>query len=238
MTEAMAPSTLRFFFLLLRPSAVSLAIAAAVVAFGGYLEWIYPDGFDQAVALALFLQLFSASTGYRDRLRRGHFDPILVGPRDRWTVALVHWTLSIALGLSAWIALGAIDLVGRPHHWPAPLTGAGITAFLYVSTLVWTVTLPMARYAGGVLWLVVIFGLAATHRLQGLLLIFSAEGGSWRDMIRAGLSGLVCPIFLMADPAGAGAAVIAIVILATAMAWLAGALMIRRFSGVLGETER
>jgi hypothetical protein len=236
MTDAMPPSTLRFFFLLLRPNPTSLAIATVVVAFGGYLEWIYPDGFDQAVAIALFLQLFSASTGYRDRLRRGHFDPILAGPRGRLTVALVHWGLSIALGLSAWLALGAIDLVGRPHHWPTPLTGAGLAVILYVSTLVWMVTLPMTRYAGGVLWLAVIFGLAATHRLQALRLIFSAEGSSWRETIQAGLSGLVCPIFLIVDPARAGPAVITIVLLATAMAWLGGALMIRRFIGVLGET--
>jgi hypothetical protein len=231
----MTPSTLRFFFLLLRPNATSLAIATVVVAFGGYLELIYPDGFDQAVAIALFLQLFSASTGYRDRLRRGHFDPILAGPRGRWRVALVHWALSIALGLSVWVALGVIDLIGRPHHRPTPLTGAGLAAFLYVSTLVWMVTLPMARYAGGVLWLAVLFGLAATQRLQALQQIVSTAGSAWSETIRAGLSCLVCPIFLMINPAGAGAAVIAIVILAAAVAWLAGALMIRRFSGVLVE---
>lgn len=235
MTDATTPLLLRFFFLQLRPPATSLAIAAVVLAFGGYLEWIYPDGFDQAVAIALFLQMFSASTGYRDRLRRGHFDPILAGSRERWSVALVHWTASIALGLSVWLALGAIDLIGRPHHWPTPLTGPGFAVVLYVSTLVWMVTLPMARYAGGVLWLVVIFGLAATHRLQALQQVFSTTRGSWSETIRAGMSGLVCPIFLIVDSASAGPTAIAIVILATATAWLAGALMIRRFSGVLGE---
>ncbi|OFW13603.1 MAG: hypothetical protein A3F69_00515 [Acidobacteria bacterium RIFCSPLOWO2_12_FULL_66_10] len=236
MTDAKTPSVFRFFFLLLRPSAISLAIAAAVLAFGGYLEWIFPDGFDQAAAIALFLQLFSASTGYRDRLRKGHFDSVLAGRRGRWTVALAHWIWSIALGLSVWLALGAIDLVGRPQRWPTPLTGAGLAVMLYVSTVVWMATLPMARYAGGVLWLVVLFGLAATQRLQALRQMFTAAGDSWRDTIQAGLSGLVCPIFLMVDPAGAGAAVIAILIFTTAMAWLAGAIMIRRFSGVLVET--
>ena len=232
----MTPLIVRFFLLLLRPRAIDLTIASMVLTYGGYLERIYPDGFDQAVAIALFLQLFSASTGYRDRLRKGHFDPILAGRRGRWAVAVVHWICSTALGLLVWIMLGAIDLAGRPNHWPTPLTGVGLTVILYVSTVVWMATLPMARYAGGVLWLVLLFGLAATHRLQPLRQIFEAPRVSWSDSIRAGGSALVCPIFLMIDPARTGTAVIAVVILATGTAWLAGALMIRRFTGVLVET--
>jgi hypothetical protein len=228
----------RFLFLLLRPNVVSLAVAASLLAFGGYLAWTYPEGFDQAVAIALFLQLFSASTGYRERLRSGHFDPILLGAPTRWAVALVHWMLSVGLGLSVWLGLGVIDLVGRPQRWPTPLTGAGLSVMLYVSTVVWTVTLPMARYGGGVLWLAVTFALAATGRLQTLRLVFGAAGDSWRDAFGAGASSLLCPIFLLIDPAAAGTTMPTILVLATGVAWLAGALMIRRFVGTLCEVPQ
>jgi hypothetical protein len=113
---------------------------------------------------------------------------------------------------------------------------AGIAVMFYVSTVVWTVSLPTARYTGGVVWLVLVVALASTQRLQALRLLFGRQGASWRESLQAALSGLVCPIFLMFDPAHTDTAVVLVVLLVTGLAWLGGALMIGRFSGVLTET--
>ncbi|MBI3400141.1 MAG: hypothetical protein HY048_01875 [Acidobacteria bacterium] len=232
----MRPSVARFFALLLRPRLSDLVVACLVLTLGGYLEWIYPGGFDQAVAIALFLQLFSASTGYRERLRRGHFDAVLAGRKDRWRVAFVHWSMSVGLGLSVWLALGAIDLAGRAGHVPTAFSAAGLVVVLYASTVVWTVTLPLPRYSGAILWLALLFGLGATHGLQALRQTYSAAAGSWSDTLHAAGSTLICPVFLLVDSASAGTRILSLVVLATVAIWLIGAVMIRRFDGVLTES--
>jgi len=83
--------------------------------------------------------------------------------------------------------------------------------------------------------LVLVVALASTQRLQALRLLFGAQGASCRETLQAALSGLVCPIFLMFDPARTDTVVVLFVLLATALAWIGGAVMIGRFRGVLTE---
>ncbi|MBI3493709.1 MAG: hypothetical protein HY047_18325 [Acidobacteria bacterium] len=232
----MRPSVFKFFALLLRPRLPYLIVAGLVLALGVYLEWIHPDGFEQVVAIALFLQLFAASSGYRERLRRGHFDAILAGRNERWSVAAVHWVMSAGFGLMLWFALGMIDLAGRTGHVPAAFSVTGLVVFLYVSTVAWAVTLPLPKYSGAILWLALLFGLGATQRLHALRQTFSAAGGSWGDTFHSAASSLVCPIFLMVDPPAAGRGVLSLVFLATVVVWLVGAALIHRFDGVLVES--
>ena len=227
---------LRFFWMLMRPSASAGAIVCLLLGFGVYLERTNADGFDQVVAITLFLQLFSASTGYRDRLRCGHFDPILIGRPAPWMVALAHWMASIALGVLAWAALGVIDTLGRPGHWPTPFTAAGVTVMLYVSTMVWMVSLPLTRYAGAVLWLASLFALASTQHLQALRQAFSLDADTASGVLHSAISALVCPIFLLIDPAAGSATILSAALLATALIWIVGATMIGRFDGCLGES--
>src|SRR5207253_6978602 len=92
-----------------------------LMAYGAYVAWVAPADFDQTVAVALFLQMFAASTGYADRATRGHFDSILAGRSSRWPIAGAHWLLSIAPGLTLWVLLAAMARVGRPEVWPTPL---------------------------------------------------------------------------------------------------------------------
>lgn len=227
---------LRFFWILTGPSVSSAAIACVLLAFGVYLERTFTDGFDQVVAIALFLQLFGASTGYRDRLRRGHFDPLLVGRPRRWSVALAHWTASVAPGLLVWTGLGVIDVIGRPGHVPTPFTAAGVAVMLYVSTMVWVASLPLTRYAGAVLWLAVLFALASTQHLQALRQTFSPGADTASGVFHSGVSALVCPIFLLIDPGATSPAILGLTLLATAVGWTVGAAMIGRFDGRLVET--
>ena len=101
----MRPSALRFFGTVLRPSAVTVAAFAVLPAYGVFLLRADPDRFGQVCGLALFFQMFSASTGYAERARRGHFDSMLVGRSSRWSIALVHWIVSLAPGVATWAIL-------------------------------------------------------------------------------------------------------------------------------------
>ena len=76
-------SPLRFFWVILRPRRATMAALLTVLVYATYLASMSADGFDQALSLILLTQLIVASTGYRDRLVRGHFDAILAGRRRR-----------------------------------------------------------------------------------------------------------------------------------------------------------
>ena len=234
----MRPRVFRFFAVLLRPRRSDLAIAVSILALGVYLELVYPGGFDQTIGITLFLQLFAASTGYRERLRRGHFDPVLVGRPSRWAISAAHWGMSIALGLTLWLLLGVIDLAGGTGHAhvPTALTPTGLVVFLYVSTVVWAVTLPLPRYSGAILWLSLLLGLGATQRLQALHQTFSPAGGSWSDVLHSTGAALVCPVFFMLEPSAVSLGLLGLVLLATLAIWIVGAMLVGRFAGVLVES--
>src|ERR1043165_7115613 len=104
----MKRSTLRFLWIVQGPGVGGVGVAAALLGFASYMAASNRSGFDQAGAIGLFLPMFSASSGYRDRLRRGHLDPVLVGHTNRWRVAAAHWLASTGLGLAAWVLLGLI----------------------------------------------------------------------------------------------------------------------------------
>jgi hypothetical protein len=228
-------SPLRFFLVLLRPNASALFLATGILALGAYLARAYPEGVDQAVAIALFLQLFAASTGFRDRLRRGHFDPVLAGGSRRVAVAAAHWFVSIGPGLSVWLALGLINALSSRSAWPTPFTPAGLMVILYTSTMTWVISLPMGRYSGAVLWLVALFTLAATLQLQAMRQTFSAAADSWAGTLQSFAGVLVCPVFLLIDPLAAGPPLLALLFAATVGAWLAGVALITCFPGILVE---
>ena len=232
----MTRSTLHFLWIVQGPGAGSLIAAAALLAFAAYLAWSDPGGFDQAVAIALFLQMFSAATGYRDRLRKGHFDPVLSAGANRWCVACSHWLASTGLGLLVWFLLGLIALAGGTGHRPAAFTAPGIIVLLYVSTVAWATTLALPRYSGAVLWLALLFGLASTQHLQALRVTFNPAASSMLDVVRAVATSMIFPILLFVDPAAVSGAVSSGVFAATLLVGLAGAATIVRFDGFLSST--
>jgi hypothetical protein len=229
-------STLRFLWIVQGPGVGSLAVAASLLVFASYLAASYPGGFDQAVGIALFLQTFSAATGYRDRLRRGHLDPVLAGCANRWHVALAHWMTSSGLGFGVWILLGLLALAGDATHRPTPFTASGVVVILYVSTVVWMTTLALPRYSGAVLWLALLFGLASTQHLQALRVTFNPAATSTADVLRSAGGSMVFPIFLLIEPRDVSSLILAVMFGAALLAWVVGAAMIVRFDACLSST--
>jgi hypothetical protein len=144
-----------------------------------------------------------------------------------------------ALGASALgaPALGAPALGAPALGAPAlgMTSASALVAALYASTLCWTISLPLRRYAGGVLWLALIFALAAGHQLHSFRESFLMSSGGWWDTFALTGAALVVPVYLIANPQVAGVASLGLVLSVTAAAWIAGACFIARFSGVLED---
>jgi hypothetical protein len=244
------PSPLRFVWTVSRPGRAVISAAALLASAAVWSALRDPDDFDQFLLLALFFQMFTASTGYRHQALRGHFDPILTAGSSRTALACAHFALSITPGLAVWLVIAALAWARQPGRVPALVGLAGgtglsettstssasaLVAVLYASTLCWAVSLPLRRYSGCVLWLAVIFALAASHHLHSLRESFLMSSGGWWDTLALTGAALVTPAYLIANPQVAGAATLALVLSVTAAVWIAGACYIARFNGVLAD---
>jgi hypothetical protein len=229
------PSTLRFFWRLLQPGISMTAFIALLVAAAVWSALRDPDDFDQICLLAVFFQMFAASTGYRPAALRGHFDPMLTAGSSRGACARAHAAVSVAPGLIVWLLLGAIAAVLLPARAQALLSASALIAVSYVSVVCWAITLPFQRYVGGVVWLVVIFTLAAGHQLHSLREAFLMAGSGWIDTVRLTAAALVAPVLLVANPEVAGIVPLGLVLAVAAAVWTAGAAFITRFDAVLRD---
>ncbi len=230
------PAPWRFFWVVLRPTRAHLLVGELLIAYGLFLAWNAPDELDQTIGLALFLHMFAASMGYSERATRGHFDSILAGRSSRWPIARVHWALSAAPGFALWALLAGIDLVARPRHWPPSVSISGLAAFVWVSAAAWTVTLRLVRHAGGVLWLALLFALAAARQMHPLQQMFMAGDATWTEALPKAGAILVFPAFLVSRPQVAGARTLILVFGSAFVAWTIGAWLIVRFDGILKDT--
>jgi hypothetical protein len=111
----------------------------------------------QTVAPVLLLQLFAAASGFVVPARRGHYDLLLTRGDSRLVIALMHWIMSITPGLVSWLVLAAIECVVGGRTLVAPGT---LLSLLLVSTLPWSLTVPLPRLTGAIVWLL-IFALAS-----------------------------------------------------------------------------
>jgi hypothetical protein len=182
---------------ILQPSGGMIVALSAVMAYATYLAAIDEEGFDNALALVLLTQLLAASTGYRDRLIRGHFDALLAGRDRRHTVAFAHAGLSMLPGLALWLAFGvASHAVGRPS---LALTSGGLLAFTYASSLVWVVSLWLGRNTGGVLWLAALFALAFAGKITVLKDTYRTVSADWIVTLKSAGAALVVPIAMLGN---------------------------------------
>src|SRR5262245_9483327 len=219
----------------MRPSAGVAVAFGAVFVYGAFLLRGQRDLFGQVFGAALLVQMFGASTGYADRARRGHFDPLLVGRSSRWSVALAHWLLSIAPGLVLWFLLAILGALDAPAEWPVALTPAGLAALVWVSTAAWMVTLLLPRYSGGILWLALLVVLAALHDVRPQLDAFLGDEATWSEALPKARAALAVPIALVGRPEAAGARTLALVALATVVALALGVLLIEQLDGLLRD---
>lgn len=213
---------LRFFCILLRPSGPLLMLLLLLVGFGIRLASTDPGSFAQTFGLALILQMFIASTGYRHAATAGYFDVILSGRSSRLRVASAHFAISVLPGTIAWALLAIIGLSARPLPETSAFTPSSLAAFAYVSTVAWATTLWWRRYTSGGLWLVAIVVLAATHDLGTLRALFQGGHGTWADGLWRAGAALVCPIILVADSTAADGVVVGIVLAAAALFFCGG----------------
>ena len=191
------PSPARFFAVVLRPGRT---LGAATFVVLGTAVWVAVNDRDdifQVSVLALFVQMFAAATGYRERAFRGHFDPMLVAGSPRRAVAGWHWALSAAPGALVWLVLGAVQSSVGATVPAAPFTLSGVVAFFYVSVVAWAVALPLTRYASGVLWVVALTVLGGFSQLRPLHEAFLTGGTGWRSVLAQAAASLICPMFLI-----------------------------------------
>ena len=213
----------RFFAVVLRPRPLAIVVLFLLVGFAAWIAWTDPKDFDQTVVLAMIFQMFAAATGYREFATRGHFDALLAGGAGRRSVAAAHWVWSTSQGAIAWLALALIACLVHPRQWPSPLGGAAVAAFLYVSSAAWAFALPLARYATGVAWILVLFVVAGAGEIHTLREAFLSAGDGWNSLIRGTAATLVCPVFLITDGPQADARLLTLVLLASATFGAAGA---------------
>jgi hypothetical protein len=218
------PTAMRFFWVVMRPSVGMVLSFAAFLGYASYLAFLSPATFDGVLGLAVLGQMIAASSGYRDRLVRGHFDQLLAGCRTRGVVALAHLAFSIAPGVMVWIALGAVDVLLAGQR-SVIFTAGGIAGFLYVSLVAWAVSLRLGRNSG-VLWIVGLFVLAAKGEVHVLSQAYGTSNASLAVTLRAAGAALVHPLLLVANGGHVEPLVLAIVVAATLGTGVAGVMTI------------
>lgn len=134
---------------------------AATTGMGMLMLVFDPSSGQQVVVPIVFLQMFSASTGFAVPARRGHYDLLMTSGARRLRIASTHLVLSVAPGIAAWLALGCVELTLRGGESRA-LAGGSVMALLLVSTLAWAATVPLPRLSGGIMWLLAIVMLLGT----------------------------------------------------------------------------
>jgi hypothetical protein len=111
----------------------------------------------EAAAPVLLLQLFAAASGFMVPARRGYFDLLLTQGDSRIAIAAMHWAMSVVPGILSWSVLAAIERICGGSSLVAPGT---LLALFVVSTMPWSVTVPLPRLSGAIVWLLV-FALAS-----------------------------------------------------------------------------
>ena len=186
------PSPFRFFLALNVHATSGLVVLVLVAAVAVWTVLTSPSELDSGLGMVLVVQIFLASSGFLPAARRGHFDPILVGP-SRTLVAVSHWLVSASPGAVAWIVIA-----GTAHalSGPSVLSGMGgrrVAALLIVSSLAWAAGFWFARGAAGLAW---IAGLAAML-VRHVRLIPPGDVGSTAMVLRDAAALVVCPFLLL-----------------------------------------
>lgn len=222
---------------LLRPSPAMLSTLLALAAWAGYLTVTAPGDLRGPYIVLLLCQSFAASTGYGPRARRGHFDQLLAGRLSRLRFAATHALISGAVGAIAWTLIGALDALGGGGHWPLGFTPRAAAAFIYISSVSWAVSVPFARYAAGVVWLIIAVTLAGSGRLLELRNSYVMADSTWSGVSRALGAALLFPPVIVGELSGPSPFVIVLLIAAAVAALALGVAFIAKYSLALEDVE-
>lgn len=135
--------------LLVRTMAVAVLVSSAVVAAA-------PARAAAALLPLLLLHLFATAPGFLGPCRRGYYDLLLTTGHTRESIALVHWASSSVPGAVGWFVLAVVEAWSAPDGARVILTSGTVAAMALVSTVAWSTTVPLPRFAGAVGWLLVI----------------------------------------------------------------------------------
>jgi hypothetical protein len=127
-----------------------------VVVIGGIAIARVPSRSGDLMRPVLLLQLFAASSGFEVPARRGHYDLLLTSGHRRIWVALVHWAISIAPGVLAWLVLAVVEVTAHGDADTNLLASGTCAAMGLVSTMPWAITVRLPRFSGGIGWLLVL----------------------------------------------------------------------------------
>ena len=222
---------------LLWPSPAILLVILGVIVWAGHLTISEPGDLRGPYVVLLLCQSFAASTGFARRARRGHFDQILAGRTRRLPFAIGHASVSVAFGVLAWVIVSVLDALGGGGHWPLGLTPRAVAAFLYVSAIAWGLSVPFTRYTAGLVWLIVMVGLAASGRLVGLRSSYANANDTWAGTWQSTGAVLLFPPFLVGDSLHPPALLVSLVLLAAATAASVGVWFISWSSLQLEDVE-
>jgi len=103
----------------------------------------------------LVLHIFAASSGFGLAMKRGHYDLVLARGVSVIGLMTAHWLASIIPGLTAWLAVAALEPV-LSRAEPAALTSGSVFAFLLASSFPWAFTTPLPRFTAAIGWLVLL----------------------------------------------------------------------------------
>jgi hypothetical protein len=170
------PDELRFFAAVSPPPPVLVAVLGVLAAGAIAIETISPGGSDWVLASLLLVQLFAVATGFFRHATRGYYDPILVGS-SRPRLAILHFAVSAAPGLAAWIVTGAAEAVAARSLAVPALRAPGWVAFFLVSALPWAAGVRAPRFAPAILWLLVTASLLVSGALLPPLTAIHADPG-------------------------------------------------------------
>lgn len=161
------------FFRAVSPVPPLMSATCAATAFAASIGVVLDPGRGtMAVTPILVLQVFASASGFAVPARRGHYDLLLTRGIPRWHIALAHCAMSTLPGMSAWIAVGVVQLVASGGSATDVFAEGTCAAMLVASLLPWALTAGLPRFAGAIGWLLVAVVVATL-----------VPGTAWRGLV-------------------------------------------------------
>jgi hypothetical protein len=144
------------FFRVVPPLPALLVIAFGVITASSVVAVIVdPQYAHGTIDAVLVLQLFASSSGFAGHARRGHYDLLLTRGDRRFTIAAVHWLMSIMPGTASWLTIATAEVIASGGKNTVGLASGTLAALIVISMISWATTVALPRFAGAIGWLVV-----------------------------------------------------------------------------------
>ena len=205
-----------------QPRFVPMGLALVVV-LGGWLLRANPADVGAPFVPLLFLQMFASSSEFNAPASRGYFDALLVSGWSRPAVAASHWVAAVLPGVTAWAALGSLELAMADPQHAIGFEPRSLVALLLVSTIPWALTLPLPRFSGGLLWTVLMLVLIMTRSGTTFLgnAVAATEGAPPGDLATVAAALAACPLLFLSSSAASVSASAFVLVTDAALAVLA-----------------